>query len=87
MKYARAALWIFYGWALRKLHMPKRWTREVEDQASMRMFACSLDFKTVETTAPIGWQCPHFSMTASGMTLCSPPTTSLCDCAMRPVFA
>jgi hypothetical protein len=60
VKYANAALWIFYGWALRKLHMRKRWVHEVEDQASLRMFECSLDFKPAliddfyEDDEPIG---------------------------------
>ena len=49
MKYAQAALWIFYGWAFRKLHMPARWVHAVEDQASMRMSACAQDF------APVPW--------------------------------
>jgi hypothetical protein len=88
MKYANAAAWIFYGWLLRKLHMPSRWVHEVEDQASMRMFDCSLDFEPVAlTAAPVGWRCPHFSVTAGGGMVLSPPTASVCGCALEPVFA
>lgn len=85
MKYANAALWIFYGWALRKLGFPKRWVHEVEDQASMRMFDCSLDFKPVAVTAaPVCWQCPHVTMTSGGGIISNP--TAWCGCEMTPIF-
>jgi hypothetical protein len=85
VKYARATLWIFYGWALRKLHMPRRWVHEVEDRASIEMFDCSLDFEPVETVAPVGWYCKHFSMTSSGV-IPTAPTSSLCNCTMQPIL-
>jgi hypothetical protein len=87
VKYARAAIWIFYSWLLRRLHMPKRWTREAEDQASMRMFDCSADFEPVGvTTAPIGWRCPHLSVTVGGAAILSQPTVSMCGCTIEPVM-
>lgn len=48
MKYARAASWIFLAWTASKAHLPSRWVQDLEDRASMAMFACSLDFETVE---------------------------------------
>ncbi|WP_431881726.1 hypothetical protein [Micromonospora chalcea] len=51
MKYARAAWWVFLAWSARKAHLPRRIIWELEDQATLRMFACTLDFKEVGVTA------------------------------------
>ncbi len=48
MKYAKATWWIFISWAARRAHLPTRWVHDLEDNASMAMFACSLDFEPVE---------------------------------------
>lgn len=50
MKYAHAAGAIFAAWAARKLRLPQWFVEELEDEASLRMFACSLDFEPVEVT-------------------------------------
>jgi hypothetical protein len=84
MKYANAALWIFYGWLLRKLRFPKRVVHEAEDQASMRMFDCSLDFQpTGKTAPPYGWTCPHITITTGGLISGRPMVG--CGCVMEPI--
>lgn len=47
MKYAKATWWIFLSWLARKAHLPRRLVEEWEDEASMRMLACTLDFEPV----------------------------------------
>ena len=83
MKYAKATLWIFYAWAMRKLRLPTRWLHGVEDQATMRMFDCALDFQPVGRTAsPPGWTCPHGTIT-SGDSLVS--ASCGMGCTMQPI--
>lgn len=48
MKYARAAYRIFLAWAAAEAHLPTRIVHDLEDDASMAMFACSLDFEPTD---------------------------------------
>jgi hypothetical protein len=48
MKYAKATWWIFVSWGARKARLPMRWVHDLEDNASMAMFVCSLDFEPVD---------------------------------------
>lgn len=50
MKYAIAALCIFRAWLARKLKFPENVVLDWEDEASLRMFNCSLDFQSVDVT-------------------------------------
>jgi hypothetical protein len=92
MKYARAAWRIFLAWAARKAHLPQRMVLDLEDDASLAMFACSLDFECAEvvTEPPAprirGWKCRHLSLTAGGLVSVGPLTTG-CGCDMQPIYA
>lgn len=48
MKYASAAWRILLAWAARRAHLPTGVVHNLEDEASMAMFTCTLDFETVE---------------------------------------
>jgi hypothetical protein len=43
MKYALATWRIFVAWAAKRLHLPQRIVRELEDRAHVAMLACSLE--------------------------------------------
>lgn len=84
MKYFRAAWAIFLAWSARKAHLSRGFVEDLEDEASMRMFICSLDFEVAETVVPIGWRCEHFNITAPAGVLGQ--VTSGCGCSLVPVY-
>lgn len=67
MKYAVAAAWILVAWLARRVQVvPPRAVEKLEDQASLRMFACAGDFEPAEVVAaskPTGYRCAHMTMT------------------------
>lgn len=75
---------------------------DLDDWTTMKTFVYldrlekAAGFERVRTIGPpprsrsttrrvVGWSCPHMSMTASGIV--GPPTTTLCDCQMQPIYA
>lgn len=92
MRYAYAAWRILLATLARELHLPKQLVEELEDQASMAMFACTLDFEPMQVTAAptrrvVGWRCQHINLTTAGGTF--GPVSTYCGsgCDMQPVFA
>jgi hypothetical protein len=77
---------------LHRIHLIPDWLlRQVcdpYDRSIWAGFGAAGDVIPPEAQRICGWTCPHFTMTASlcGI-LTAPPSTSLCDCEMQPVYA
>jgi hypothetical protein len=87
-KYGRATWAALLSWLTHWVPMSRVQRDWVHDEASMKMFTCSLDFEPVTANTPpriAGWSCQHMSMTAGGAGITK--ATAWCGCDMQPIYA